>query len=78
MSFLPSGNIFRELQVVHDTGYFSAQPSLEDRWQQVSVCVCVCETWDGLCVCVCLCYSACVCVCVLGWTLCVCAWTFTG
>ena len=35
MSFLPSGNIFRELQVVHDTGYFSAQPSLEDRWQQV-------------------------------------------
>lgn len=34
MSFLPSGNIFRELQVVHDTGYFSAQPSLEDRWQQ--------------------------------------------
>ena len=35
MSFLPSGSIFRELQVVHDTGYFSAQPSLEDRWQQV-------------------------------------------
>lgn len=34
MSFLPSGNIFRELQVVHDTGYFSSQPSLEDRWQQ--------------------------------------------
>lgn len=35
MDVLPSGNIFRELQVVHDTGYFSAQPSLEDRWQQV-------------------------------------------
>lgn len=34
MDVLPSGNIFRELQVVHDTGYFSAQPSLEDRWQQ--------------------------------------------
>lgn len=34
MDILPSGNIFRELQVVHDTGYFSAQPSLEDRWQQ--------------------------------------------
>ena len=36
MDVLPSGNIFRELQVVHDTGYFSAQPSLEDRWQQVN------------------------------------------
>lgn len=34
MDVLPSGSIFRELQVVHDTGYFSAQPSLEDRWQQ--------------------------------------------
>ncbi|XP_060560658.1 Krueppel-like factor 6 [Ruditapes philippinarum] len=34
MDILPSGNIFRELQVVHDTGYFSAQASLEDRWQQ--------------------------------------------
>ncbi|EFN71037.1 Krueppel-like factor 6, partial [Camponotus floridanus] len=31
---LPSGNIFRELQDIHDTGYFSAQPSLEDHWQQ--------------------------------------------
>jgi len=35
MDILPSGNIFRELQVIHDTGYFSAQPSLEDHWQQV-------------------------------------------
>lgn len=34
MDTLPSGNIFRELQVVHDTGYFSAQQSLEDKWQQ--------------------------------------------
>ncbi|XP_046364071.1 Krueppel-like factor 6 isoform X1 [Haliotis rufescens] len=34
MDVLPSGNIFRELQVVHDTGYFSSQPSLEDTWQQ--------------------------------------------
>ncbi|XP_014770070.1 Krueppel-like factor 6 isoform X1 [Octopus bimaculoides] len=34
MDILPSGNIFRELQVVHETGYFSSQPSLEDRWQQ--------------------------------------------
>lgn len=35
MDILPSGNIFRELQDIHDTGYFSAQPSLEDHWQQV-------------------------------------------
>ncbi|KAL5005686.1 hypothetical protein ScPMuIL_016844 [Solemya velum] len=34
MDVLPSGNIFRELQIVHDTGYFSSQPSLEDHWQQ--------------------------------------------
>ncbi|XP_013780917.1 Krueppel-like factor 6 [Limulus polyphemus] len=34
MDILPSGGIFRELQVVHDTGYFSSQLSLEDRWQQ--------------------------------------------
>ena len=35
MDILPSGSIFRELQDIHDTGYFSAQPSLEDHWQQV-------------------------------------------
>ncbi|KAL2722953.1 Krueppel-like factor 6 isoform X2 [Vespula maculifrons] len=35
MDILPSGNIFRELQDIHDTGYFSAQPSLEDHWQQI-------------------------------------------
>lgn len=34
-TLLPSGTIFRELQDIHDTGYFSAQPSLEDHWQQV-------------------------------------------
>lgn len=34
MDILPSGNIFRELQVVHDTGYFSAHTSLEDHWEQ--------------------------------------------
>ncbi|XP_015182091.1 PREDICTED: Krueppel-like factor 7 [Polistes dominula] len=34
MDILPSGNIFRELQLIHDTGYFSAQASLEDHWQQ--------------------------------------------
>lgn len=37
MDILPSGNIFRELQVVHDTGYLSAQTSLEDHWEQVSL-----------------------------------------
>lgn len=36
MDILPSGHIFRELQDIHDTGYFSAQPSLDDHWQQVS------------------------------------------
>ena len=35
MDVLPSGGIFRELQVVHDTGYFSGQASLEDDWHQV-------------------------------------------
>ncbi|KYM84516.1 Krueppel-like factor 6 [Atta colombica] len=34
-TLLPSSNIFRELQDIHDTGYFSAQPSLEDHWQQM-------------------------------------------
>ncbi|XP_026683327.1 uncharacterized protein LOC113469663 isoform X1 [Diaphorina citri] len=37
MDVLPSGSIFRELQDIHDTGYFSAQPSLEDHFQQVCV-----------------------------------------
>lgn len=37
MDILPSGNIFRELQDIHDTGYFSFQPSFEDQWQQVNV-----------------------------------------
>ena len=36
MDILPAGNIFRELQAVHDTGFLSAQPSLEEKWQQVS------------------------------------------
>jgi len=36
MDVLPSGGIFRELQVVHDTGYFSGQASLEDDWHQTS------------------------------------------
>ncbi|XP_060534772.1 Krueppel-like factor 7 [Cylas formicarius] len=34
MDILPSVDIFRELEDIHDTGYFSAKPSLEDHWQQ--------------------------------------------
>jgi hypothetical protein len=36
MDILPSGNIFKELQIVADTGYLSSQFSLEDKWQQVN------------------------------------------
>ncbi|XP_032802369.2 Krueppel-like factor 6 isoform X2 [Petromyzon marinus] len=35
MDVLPSYSIFHELQLVHDTGYFSALPSLEEIWQQI-------------------------------------------
>lgn len=35
MDVLPMCSIFQELQIVHDTGYFSALPSLEEYWQQV-------------------------------------------
>uniref|UniRef100_UPI00358E848B Krueppel-like factor 7 n=1 Tax=Myxine glutinosa TaxID=7769 RepID=UPI00358E848B len=34
MDVLPTYSIFQELQLVHDTGYFSAMPSLEENWQQ--------------------------------------------
>ncbi|XP_048862068.1 Krueppel-like factor 6a [Brienomyrus brachyistius] len=34
MDVLPMCGIFQELQIVHDTGYFSALPSLEEYWQQ--------------------------------------------
>lgn len=37
MDVLPMCSIFQELQIVHDTGYFSALPSLEEYWQQVTV-----------------------------------------
>lgn len=40
MDILPSGNIFRELQDIHDTGYFSSQASIEDQWQQASLIRC--------------------------------------
>lgn len=36
MDVLPMCSIFQELQIVHDTGYFSALPSLEEYWQQVN------------------------------------------
>ena len=36
MDILPSGNIFKELQAVHETGELTAQLSLEDIWQQVN------------------------------------------
>lgn len=35
MDVLANHSIFQELQLVHDTGYFSAMPSLEENWQQV-------------------------------------------
>lgn len=35
MDIYPSDSIFSELKSVHDTGYYDAQLSLEDRWQQV-------------------------------------------
>ena len=41
MDVLPSGGIFRELQAVHDTGYFSGQASLEEDWQQVFCIFCI-------------------------------------
>lgn len=49
MDVLANYSIFQELQLVHDTGYFSAMPSLEENWQQVremlsapgSVCSCL-------------------------------------
>lgn len=34
MDFAPNVNIFRELQVVHDKGYFSSHTSFEEDWQQ--------------------------------------------
>ena len=35
MDCAPNVNIFRELQTVHDTGYFSGHVSPEEDWQQV-------------------------------------------
>ncbi|OWR43711.1 Krueppel factor 7 like protein [Danaus plexippus plexippus] len=41
MDVLPSGNLFRELQDVTDTGYFEWKLSLEDYWQQVVAMRCI-------------------------------------
>ena len=38
MDILPSGHFFKELQAIHDTGYLPAHLSLEDKWEQVSLC----------------------------------------
>ncbi|KAH1002528.1 hypothetical protein HUJ04_008608 [Dendroctonus ponderosae] len=35
MDILPSVDIFKELQDINDTGFFTAKPSLDDHWQQV-------------------------------------------
>ena len=35
MDCAPNVNIFRELQLVHDHGYFSSHVSPEEHWQQV-------------------------------------------
>lgn len=41
MDVLANHSIFQELQLVHDTGYFSAMPSLEENWQQVTTQLCI-------------------------------------
>ena len=46
MDVLPSGGIFRELQAVHDTGYFSGQASLEEDWQQLPAPSSVAHTYS--------------------------------
>ncbi|RXM34154.1 Krueppel-like factor 7 [Acipenser ruthenus] len=48
MDVLANHSIFQELQLVHDTGYFSALPSLEENWQQVNglrFCVYYCNNY---------------------------------
>jgi hypothetical protein len=53
MDCAPNVNIFRELQSVHDTGYFSGQVSPEEDWQQVRDAkssiykICVTYSHDG-------------------------------
>ena len=76
MDVLPSFSIFQELQIVHETGYFSALPSLEETWQQVHIIRLSCPSTStrtctnkniSTCVCVCVCVRvrACVYVCVV-------------
>lgn len=48
MDVLANYSIFQELQLVHDTGYFSAMPSLEENWQQVRDDACICSKLPAL------------------------------
>ena len=48
-------SIFQELQIVHDTGYFSALPSLEEYWQQVNMSPVSRQRARGACVRACVC-----------------------
>ncbi|KAH9400430.1 hypothetical protein TYRP_001995 [Tyrophagus putrescentiae] len=34
MDILPSGSFFKELQIIHETGYFPEHFSVEDKWEQ--------------------------------------------
>jgi len=36
MSALPSVTMFREVQLVHETGYLSGVASIDDRYEEVS------------------------------------------
>ena len=47
MDVLASYSIFQELQLVHDTGYFSALPSLEETWQHVNDLNYLCKSCGG-------------------------------
>ncbi|GIY11038.1 hypothetical protein CDAR_295451 [Caerostris darwini] len=40
-------SIFSELQSVHETGYYNAQLSLEDRWQQSSRGLSLDHAWSS-------------------------------
>lgn len=53
MDVLPMCSIFQELQIVHDTGYFSALPSLEEYWQQVNISTIHCGAFLSQCLSLC-------------------------
>jgi len=37
MSALPSVTMFREVQLVHETGFFSGMSSIDDSYQEASI-----------------------------------------